>query len=873
MERRLILTGELEAKMRAEIAEIQKRFRHDEDNYDYLLGYLKYKRPSLILPKISGASCPLQKRRQNLQQRIGPYQLMTFDSDDEGTTREHDYCNPGHFTGFTHSEVIESVQRYFLVRDAKFIVATELSVPQDEPKKPLHIKLELTESELIRAYDHETHYGYLLDPDFRVDKTSPASVEELGSEEFDEELLNALLPRNDRPDEMIPNDDFPDVLLPNSDIHDSLLPDSYIPNYTLPVKGVHDNLLHKVNGRKEGVETTLGGGRCLNLLPSEDNSVHDDIVLDSNQAELFQLNESNISNESVFVDDGNDNGLGQHNSSSLQNVESNGNFHCVRDNFSRLSPPQNISVNDDVGDDLQAAECEMPEIEEEEESDLSGCIVVAGDPEGEFIGDDINSRDPDNESRISDLSLPNSYPDSASETSFFRPSSIKGWESDVTSTTCTSGISLLDIDSDVDPNLGKIYGHYPGIEVNSVWTYRVNLARSGCHRPLRKFIHIGPEGAYSLLLQNALVVRDFGDSVVVYGEPAYKSTAKKSKTRRRSSFNKRRKKSQKKCDQTMTGGNLALYYSMVFEKPIRVVRSHTMKSEFSPSTGYRYEGLFYVYSIHIVKTYEKIREFRFVLISDPSLFASREAPRLWQLEGKLPPPTPMLMNFGHPRDTVIGRGCRESVQETSPLQPVETVSARLVKDTKKQASKRLATDSKREEHVRKTRSVSCESGVETRSGRRSRLLAAESVGSNKSERMVETSMLGAKENTVVKLVSKRQGSKSVKTTIKGEIHHAKPATVVPAESVKIYPRKRARPATVTQLHTEDKLMDPRKEEKRVTSVKLRRLECGDSAVPGPSGLNPSLKTGEKVTTRSHNRSYRKSALWLEKVEKWNTELY
>jgi len=48
------------------------------------------------------------------------------------------------------------------------------------------------------------------------------------------------------------------------------------------------------------------------------------------------------------------------------------------------------------------------------------------------------------------------------------------------------------------------------------------------------------------------------------------------------------------ADQTLTHGNRALAVSQMQGHPVRVIRGPKLKSEFAPTSGYRYDGLYYV---------------------------------------------------------------------------------------------------------------------------------------------------------------------------------------------------------------------------------------------------------------------------------------
>jgi putative restriction endonuclease len=106
---------------------------------------------------------------------------------------------------------------------------------------------------------------------------------------------------------------------------------------------------------------------------------------------------------------------------------------------------------------------------------------------------------------------------------------------------------------------------------------RIDLSLSGMHRPRRAGIAgTVAEGADSIVLSGAYEDDvDLGDVVWYVGHGG-----RDSKTGRQI------------ADQTLDRYNLALMQSFRLGKPIRLIRGASLQNEFSPETGYRYEGLY-----------------------------------------------------------------------------------------------------------------------------------------------------------------------------------------------------------------------------------------------------------------------------------------
>lgn len=144
------------------------------------------------------------------------------------------------------------------------------------------------------------------------------------------------------------------------------------------------------------------------------------------------------------------------------------------------------------------------------------------------------------------------------------------------------------------------YGPIPGVEVGTLWKFRLQASEVGVHRPHVAGIHGREhEGAYSIVLAGGYEDDlDFGDEFMYTGSGG-----------RDLSGNKRT--AQQSSDQTLTRMNkaLALNCNATIDskvgttssnwqkgKPVRVLRSSKGKkhSEFSPDEGIRYDGIYKV---------------------------------------------------------------------------------------------------------------------------------------------------------------------------------------------------------------------------------------------------------------------------------------
>jgi putative restriction endonuclease len=125
----------------------------------------------------------------------------------------------------------------------------------------------------------------------------------------------------------------------------------------------------------------------------------------------------------------------------------------------------------------------------------------------------------------------------------------------------------------------RIFGHIPGYPVGSWLESRAALAEAGLHRPpVAEISGTESEGADSIVLSGGYEDdEDLGDEIVYTGHGGRDQDTGK-----------------QVANQKLNRGNLALAKSKLQGLPVRVIRGSTHKSYYTPSTGYRYDGLYRV---------------------------------------------------------------------------------------------------------------------------------------------------------------------------------------------------------------------------------------------------------------------------------------
>ena len=145
------------------------------------------------------------------------------------------------------------------------------------------------------------------------------------------------------------------------------------------------------------------------------------------------------------------------------------------------------------------------------------------------------------------------------------------------------------------------FGHIAGVKVGQHFDSRASLNEAGVHKPLQAGISGSQsEGADSIVLSGGYEDdEDFGDVIIYTGHGG-----------RDNSSGKQIK------DQTLDRQNMALAKSQLFGLPVRVIRGHSHISDFSPISGYRYDGLFRVESHWQERGKSGFKVWRFRLVED-----------------------------------------------------------------------------------------------------------------------------------------------------------------------------------------------------------------------------------------------------------------
>lgn len=115
--------------------------------------------------------------------------------------------------------------------------------------------------------------------------------------------------------------------------------------------------------------------------------------------------------------------------------------------------------------------------------------------------------------------------------------------------------------------------------IGAIFANRAELAKSGIHTPLQAGISgSGATGAASIVLSGGYEDDEDADDTIVYtGQGGRDQNSGRQTT-----------------DQVLIRGNLALARSRDTGVPVRVVRGHTLHSDYAPTEGYRYDGLYRV---------------------------------------------------------------------------------------------------------------------------------------------------------------------------------------------------------------------------------------------------------------------------------------
>ena len=155
------------------------------------------------------------------------------------------------------------------------------------------------------------------------------------------------------------------------------------------------------------------------------------------------------------------------------------------------------------------------------------------------------------------------------------------------------GFEVLEIETH------RTFGSIPGVRIGETFDGRKALSRRGIHRPLQAGISgSAADGADSIVVSGGYVDdQDFGDRIIYTGHGGNDPTTKR-----------------QIGDQELTRGNMALAVSCDRGLPVRVTRGKHDDSEFAPSAGYRYDGLFQVTNYWPETGLDGYRIWRFALV-------------------------------------------------------------------------------------------------------------------------------------------------------------------------------------------------------------------------------------------------------------------
>ena len=127
--------------------------------------------------------------------------------------------------------------------------------------------------------------------------------------------------------------------------------------------------------------------------------------------------------------------------------------------------------------------------------------------------------------------------------------------------------------------VARVFGNIPGVTEGTEFDDRTALHNSDVHRPPQAGISGSQhEGADSIVVSGGYEDdEDYGDTIVYTGHGGRDATTGK-----------------QIADQELTAQNLALARSCDEGLPVRVVRGAGGDPAYSPSSGYRYDGLYFI---------------------------------------------------------------------------------------------------------------------------------------------------------------------------------------------------------------------------------------------------------------------------------------
>ena len=153
------------------------------------------------------------------------------------------------------------------------------------------------------------------------------------------------------------------------------------------------------------------------------------------------------------------------------------------------------------------------------------------------------------------------------------------------------------------PAAKRHFGRLPDVPEGATFATRGGVAAAGVHRPLQAGISGGAsEGADSIVISGGYEDDvDLGEEVIYTGHGGNDPNS-----------------GAQTANQSLTRQNLALAVSSTQGLPVRVVRGSGGNPDRSPSTGYRYDGLYYVESYWKELGRSGFEIWRFRLVKSPS---------------------------------------------------------------------------------------------------------------------------------------------------------------------------------------------------------------------------------------------------------------
>ena len=153
----------------------------------------------------------------------------------------------------------------------------------------------------------------------------------------------------------------------------------------------------------------------------------------------------------------------------------------------------------------------------------------------------------------------------------------------------------------IEKREARMFGPVAGVEIGATFASRKELAKSSLHRPIQAGIS-GSEkdGADSIVVSGGYEDdEDFGDEIIYTGHGGNDPKTNK-----------------QVADQALTRGNLALARNKEAGLPVRVIRGANHRSSYSPQSGLRYDGLFYVDDYWHEQGRSGFRIYRFRLVRE-----------------------------------------------------------------------------------------------------------------------------------------------------------------------------------------------------------------------------------------------------------------